>query len=360
MYSVCRCSLPVWRRSFLKKGTPSDLFWPRPGSAPGGIWPKNNNTCKEPWVLHPYQVSSKSIQRFWRRSRKCEKFTDGRRRDGRCAMTIAHSSLRLGWAKKEWQMQNKREYDQIFRKLWSSAPEDYFLKIFLNFIKIKFKPFVVISEIKVTMYFFQYEDVTVELREKEKLVPSMSEVYEKKVKDLTSQLQRSKEELRSTRERARQPTPELLSLQRELSDLKVLVKLYHASWWLWSSLVCGLSNIWPSVDFANCAIIWSHKLNMVFKFFWKTPLSRNLTKICSLSVACYVIYNVKSHFISNFSSNIVYCLNDYIFRAPALKYRRAIAIPRASASASTCKMLRQMLKSLNMLNFNLSVFFLAF
>ena len=58
----------------------------------------------------------------------------------------------------------------------------------------------------------------------------MSEVYEKKVKDLTSQLQRSKEELRSTRERARQPTPELLSLQRELSDLKVLVKFYHASW----------------------------------------------------------------------------------------------------------------------------------
>ena len=104
MHSVCRCSLPVWRRSFLKKGTPLDLFWPRPGSAPGGIWPKNNNTCKGPWVLHPYQVSSKSIQRFWRRSRKCEKFTDGRRTDGRtdgrCAMTIAHSSLRLRWAKK--------------------------------------------------------------------------------------------------------------------------------------------------------------------------------------------------------------------------------------------------------------------
>ena len=109
MHLVCRCSLPVWRRSFLKKGTPRDLFWPRPGSAPGGIWPKNNNTCKGPWVLHPYQVSSKSIKRFWRRSRKCEKFTDGRRTpdrqtdrqtdDGRCAMTIAHSSLRLRWAK---------------------------------------------------------------------------------------------------------------------------------------------------------------------------------------------------------------------------------------------------------------------
>ena len=111
MHSVYCCSLPVWRRSSLKKGTPSDLFWPRPGSAPGRIWPKNNNTCKGPWVLHPYKVSSKSIKRFWRRSRKCEKFMpDGRRRtmdgrtdrrtdDGRCAMTIAHLSLRLRWAK---------------------------------------------------------------------------------------------------------------------------------------------------------------------------------------------------------------------------------------------------------------------
>ena len=104
MHSVCRCSLPVWRRSFLKKGTPRDLFWPRPGSAPGEIWPKNNNTCKGPWVLHPYQVSSKSIKRFWRRSWKCESLQtddDGRTDDGRCAMTIAHLSLWLRWANKQ-------------------------------------------------------------------------------------------------------------------------------------------------------------------------------------------------------------------------------------------------------------------
>ena len=84
MHSVCCCSLPVWRRSSLKKGTPCDLFWPRPGSAPGRIWPKNNNTCKGPWVLHPYQVSSKSIKRFWRRSWKC-KLSNGRQTtdDGR-------------------------------------------------------------------------------------------------------------------------------------------------------------------------------------------------------------------------------------------------------------------------------------
>ena len=100
----------------MKKGTPRDLFWPRPGSSPGGIWPKNNNTCKGPWVLHPYQDSSKSIQRFWRRSPKCEKFTDGRttdgrRTDGRCAMTIAHSSLWLRWAK------NGKTFDTVFNYL---------------------------------------------------------------------------------------------------------------------------------------------------------------------------------------------------------------------------------------------------
>ena len=104
MHSVCRCSLLVWRRSFLKNGTPRDLFLPRPWSAPGRIWPKNNNTCKGPWVLHAYQVSSKSIKRFWRRSWKCESLRttttdDGRRTDGRCAMTIAHLSIRLRWAK---------------------------------------------------------------------------------------------------------------------------------------------------------------------------------------------------------------------------------------------------------------------
>ena len=88
MHSVCCCSLPVW--SLLKKGAPWPILaspWIRP-------WPKNNNTCKGPWVLHPYQVSSKSIKRFWR-SRKCEKFT----LDGRCTMIIAHSSLWLRWAK---------------------------------------------------------------------------------------------------------------------------------------------------------------------------------------------------------------------------------------------------------------------
>ena len=89
------------KKKFLEEGDPRDLFSPRPGSAPGRIWPKNNNTCKGPWVLHPYQVSSKSIKRFWRRSQKCEKFTDGRRTtdrtdrrtDGRRTVRYDNSSL---------------------------------------------------------------------------------------------------------------------------------------------------------------------------------------------------------------------------------------------------------------------------
>ena len=79
-------------------------FWPALDPPLGGSGRKNNNTCKGPWVLHPYQVSSKSIKRFWRRSWKCEKFTDEDGRtttttDGRRAMTIAHLSLWLRWAK---------------------------------------------------------------------------------------------------------------------------------------------------------------------------------------------------------------------------------------------------------------------
>ena len=34
---------------------------------------KNNNTCREPWVLHFYQVSLKYIKWFWRRCQICMK-----------------------------------------------------------------------------------------------------------------------------------------------------------------------------------------------------------------------------------------------------------------------------------------------
>ena len=100
--SLYRCSRQVWRRSSLKKGTPCDILLHRSGPAPWRIWPRNNNTCRGPWVLHPYKVSSKSIKRFWRR-------TDGRlRTDGWRAMTIGHLSLRLRWAKKQLPESNKQ------------------------------------------------------------------------------------------------------------------------------------------------------------------------------------------------------------------------------------------------------------
>ena len=110
MHSVCCCSLLVWRKSFLKKGTPRDLFLPHPGSANGRIWPKNNKTCKGPCVLHAYQVSSNSIKRFWRRSWKCESLrttTDagGWTDDGQCAMKKTKQNVSVKhWC--PWQQQS--------------------------------------------------------------------------------------------------------------------------------------------------------------------------------------------------------------------------------------------------------------
>ena len=65
--------------------------------------PKKHKLGGGRWDLASYQVLLNSVQRFQRRSRKCESLrqTDGRTTDdGRCAMTIAHLSLRLRWAKK--------------------------------------------------------------------------------------------------------------------------------------------------------------------------------------------------------------------------------------------------------------------
>ena len=36
------------KKKFPEEGDPRDLFLPCPVSAPGRIWPKNNNTCKGP------------------------------------------------------------------------------------------------------------------------------------------------------------------------------------------------------------------------------------------------------------------------------------------------------------------------
>ena len=89
MHLVCCCSLPVWR-SFLKKGTPVTYFCPALDPPLGGSGRKNNNTCKGPWVFHPYQVSSKIHQavleklKMWKFTDR-RTTTDGRTDDGRCA-----------------------------------------------------------------------------------------------------------------------------------------------------------------------------------------------------------------------------------------------------------------------------------
>ena len=119
MHSVCCCSLLVWRRSFLKKGTPRGLFLPRPGSAPGRIWPKNNNTCKGPWVLHPYQVSSKSInsgeevENVNSLTDDGRRTTDGRTDAGQRVITIGHWSLWLLCPKNR---KNEKERKEIIEK----------------------------------------------------------------------------------------------------------------------------------------------------------------------------------------------------------------------------------------------------
>ena len=87
---------------FLRRGPPVTYFCPTLDPPLGGSSRKNNNTCKGPWVLHPYQVSSKSIQWFWRRSRNVNCLTDDRRRTdaGQRVITIGHWSLWLLCPKK--------------------------------------------------------------------------------------------------------------------------------------------------------------------------------------------------------------------------------------------------------------------
>ena len=62
------------------------------------IPPEKHKLGRGRWDLASCQVSFNSVQQFQRRSRKCESLR--RADDGRCAMTIAHLSLWLWWAKK--------------------------------------------------------------------------------------------------------------------------------------------------------------------------------------------------------------------------------------------------------------------
>lgn len=67
----------------------------------------------------------------------------------------------------------------------------------------------------------QLEDTTSALREKEKLVPNISEVYEKRLKDMSDELSRVKKQLREAEIKAAQPSPQMLELQKQLEQLKI-------------------------------------------------------------------------------------------------------------------------------------------
>ena len=88
MHSVCWCSLQAGEVVFLRRVPSWHIFTP-PWIRLGRIWLKNNNTCNGSWVLHAYQVSSKSNKRLWWRSRKC-KLSNGRRTNGQ-RTTLNHN-----------------------------------------------------------------------------------------------------------------------------------------------------------------------------------------------------------------------------------------------------------------------------
>ena len=104
MHLVCRCSLPVWRRSFLKKGTPVTYFGPTLDPPLGGSGRKTTTHVRDHEYFIPTKFHQNPSSGFGEEVENVKSLrtttTDGRTDDGRCAMTIAHSSLRLRWAKK--------------------------------------------------------------------------------------------------------------------------------------------------------------------------------------------------------------------------------------------------------------------
>jgi len=68
MHSIYHSMQKVRKRIWSEEGPLWGLFCPTLDPPLG--WPGNHNTCRRPWVLYSYQVSSKSIKQFWRRSRK--------------------------------------------------------------------------------------------------------------------------------------------------------------------------------------------------------------------------------------------------------------------------------------------------
>ena len=106
MHSVYHCNLLVWR-SFLKKGTPVTYFCPALDPPMGGSGRKTTTLVRDHELFmhtkfhqNPSSGSGEEVENVK---------VYGRRRtdDGRCAMKIAHLSLRLRYAKKYGVINNK-------------------------------------------------------------------------------------------------------------------------------------------------------------------------------------------------------------------------------------------------------------
>ena len=97
MHLVCCCSLPVWRRSFLKKGTSVTYFCPALDPPLGGSCRRTTTLVRD----HEYFIHTKFHQNPLRDSGKEVENVKFYRRttDGRYALTKAHLNLWLRWAK---------------------------------------------------------------------------------------------------------------------------------------------------------------------------------------------------------------------------------------------------------------------
>ena len=97
MHSVCRCSIPVRRRSFFKQGPPWHIFAPTPDQPLSKSGRKTTTLVRD----HEHFIPTKFHQNSSSGSGEAVENVKvyGRTDDGRCAMTIAYLSLRPRWAK---------------------------------------------------------------------------------------------------------------------------------------------------------------------------------------------------------------------------------------------------------------------
>ena len=95
-YASSLSLLPSSLKKFLEEGGPCDLFLSRPGARPLRIWPKTSTLVRD----HEYFIPTNFHQNSSSSSgEEVENMNSLRTTDGRRAMTIAHLSLRVRWAK---------------------------------------------------------------------------------------------------------------------------------------------------------------------------------------------------------------------------------------------------------------------